>query len=300
MSTEVEIIDSIQKMQDVEQRLFNSLTSGAASGLSTVQQNAMISEINDVAQSRTSLYSALLQYYKGQQDDVVDIRQNLVDQKTVLGLFENQLNQAKSNYNTLKSEADNKLRMVEINTYYGEKYQAYGGLMKIVLLVCAPALILAVLSRMGLLPRMVAGLLSFVIIAVGGFFIVKRLLDIYSRDNMVFNEYNWEFNPNKVVLSEHSSLNAPTSTFSLEKDVASLGCIDSECCTGGSIWDKTTRRCIDAGSAHKTVKIPAPPKGATTSTSTTGAAPSKNGNSAAASTNTHVVGTALTRPPTRS
>ena len=127
MSAEVEIIDSIQKLQDVEQRLFSSLTSGAASGLSADQQNAMITEINDVAQSRTSLYSALLQYYKGQQGGATDVRQNLVDQKTVLGLFENQLNHAKGNYNRLKSQAANKLRMVEINTYYGEKYKAYGG-----------------------------------------------------------------------------------------------------------------------------------------------------------------------------
>jgi hypothetical protein len=306
MSAEGEIIDSIQKLQDVEQRLFSSLTSGTASGLSADQQNAMITEINDVAQSRTSLYSALLQYYKGQQGGATDVRQNLVDQKTVLGLFENQLNHAKGNYNRLKSQAANKLRMVEINTYYGEKYKAYGGLMKIVLLVCAPVLILAVLSRLGLFPRMLAGALSFVAVAVGGFFIVRSLIDIYARDNMVFNEYNWEFDPTKAGLSEHVSAGAPTSTFGLKTDVDALGCIDSECCTDGSTWDKKTGRCVAGApvakavtvsvTTPKTVTIAPPPQGALTSVSTIGATPSKNGSAAAAPKSLAVVGTGLPTP----
>ena len=91
MSTESEIVESIQKMQDVEQRLFNSLTTGASSGLSAAQQNAMISEINDVAQSRSSLYSALLNYYEGQQSSSDNVRQNLIDQKTVVGLLIKQI-----------------------------------------------------------------------------------------------------------------------------------------------------------------------------------------------------------------
>lgn len=296
MSTEVEIVDSIQKMQDVEQRLFNSLTSGSASGLSATQQNDMINEINEVAQSRTSLYGALLQYYKGQQSDVVGARQNLVDQKTVLGLFESQLNDAKKNYNALKTEADNKLRMVEINTYYGEKYKAYGGLMKILLLICAPILIVAVLSRIGLLPRMAASIISFIVVAIGGFIAVRRLLDIYSRDNMVFNEYNWEFDPSKVVLSEHDSINARDSTFSLdglEADLSAMGCIDAECCTKGTSWDKKTGRCISvsqAAIAARSAAATTHPAGAASSSSTTGAAPSRNSAGAPPRT-TSVVGT---------
>lgn len=285
MSTESEIVESIQKMQDVEQRLFNSLTTGASSGLSTAQQNAMISEINDVAQSRSSLYSALLNYYEGQQSNTDNVRQNLVDQKTVVGLFENQLNDAKRNYNSLKDEAANKLRMVEINTYYGEKYKAYGGLMKIVLLICAPIFLLAVLSKIGILSRGIAGSLSFVIVAIGAFFIIKRVANILSRSNMTFDEYNWDFDPSKVVVSEHSSLNAPSSSFSLDKKAHSLeteltnafgvGCVDGECCSAGTTWNASTKRCVDASSTPSGPRMPAKPAPAPTAGHTTGTGLSK-------------------------
>jgi hypothetical protein len=283
MSTESEIVESIQKMQDVEQRLFNSLTTGASSGLSSAQQNAIISEINEVAQSRSSLYSALLKYYEGQQFNTSNVRQNLIDQKTVVGLFEKQLNDAKNNYNLLRDEAANKLRMVEINTYYGQKYQAYGSLMKIIILICAPILILAVLSRMNILSRGIAGSLSFLIVAIGAFFIVKRLFNIMARNNMTFDEYDWNFDPNKVVLSEHSNLNAPSSSFNLEKDVKTmesevtssfgLGCVDGECCSGGTKWDETTKRCVKATMPSN--RVLTNPEPAHTSGHTTGSGLSK-------------------------
>ena len=133
-TTEKDLIASILLLQDVEKRLFGNLEAAVASRAPAAQQQAIMTEINETALSRTALYQNLLSLYENQQALVADTRQDLIDQKTVVKIFEDQMNKAKSNFNAMRDESANKLRMVEINTYYGKKYQAYGGILKVIVL----------------------------------------------------------------------------------------------------------------------------------------------------------------------
>ena len=109
-------------------------------------------EMNEVAASRASLYDNLLTLYSEKQSVIANTRQDLVDQRTVVRVLEDQMNKAKHNFNALKADSANKLRMVEINTYYGKKYQAYGGILKVIAIACLPLILLAILKNRNMLP----------------------------------------------------------------------------------------------------------------------------------------------------
>jgi len=138
------ILKNIKQLQEMESSLYTQLE--ASSG-STTQQESIVNKINELSTMRMTMFSELDSLFKSTQGRVAQSRIDLVDQLTTTGVMETELNNTKSNFNHLTSNKDNKMRMVEINTYYASKYQAQSGLMKLIILVCIPLLILAILSK---------------------------------------------------------------------------------------------------------------------------------------------------------
>jgi ABC-type multidrug transport system fused ATPase/permease subunit len=259
---EDELISSILLLQDVEKRLFGNLEAAVASKVPRAQQEAIMDEMNEVAASRASLYDNLLTLYSDKQSVIANTRQDLVDQKTVVRIFEDQMNKAKHNFNAMKAESANKLRMVEINTYYGKKYQAFGGILKVIAIACLPLILLAILKNQNILPSTLITFLSIVIIIVTVYLVVRRVIDILSRSNMSFDEYNWHFDP-----STQKSLSRGSGSFDLRSAADKwarglagkfgVGCVGQECCSDGMSYDATKNKCVEAASSHTQSSSPA-------------------------------------------
>jgi polysaccharide deacetylase 2 family uncharacterized protein YibQ len=60
---------------------------------------------------------------------------SLKEQVVAIGIVENELNRAKKRLEILEEEKNNKIRLVEINNYYGDKYAEHSQLMKIVIFI---------------------------------------------------------------------------------------------------------------------------------------------------------------------
>ena len=72
-----------------------------------------------------SLFEEIDKMYKGLQGRVSQSRIDLTNQLTVSGVMEQELNKAKRDLNLLQANKDNKMRLVEINTYYSNKYHPH-------------------------------------------------------------------------------------------------------------------------------------------------------------------------------
>ena len=144
---------------------------------------------------RIALFKNMTQMYGNMQNNVSNSRTDLVDQMTVVGVVEEELNNSKANLNKLTNAKNNKVRMVEINTYYSKRYSAHAGVMKLLILICLPLLILAILKKKKLVPGNVATGISSVIIIIGAFLFIRRVWDLSRRDNMNYDEYQWFFDP---------------------------------------------------------------------------------------------------------
>ena len=231
-----QIIENIKSLQTTEIKLYDRLESTT---LSYEQKQEIIDKINQISQMRINLYANLKDMYSYYQQDVSGSRNAMNDQLVSLDLIENELNGSKIRLNLLEAQKNNKIRLVEINTYYGKKYNAHKEIMQIIVIVCIPVLILTILASKGIIPSRLNTLLTGIIIIIGLYIIGAKIIDLSNRDNMNFDEYDWYFNKDEAPTnSSESNINSdPWSTISLT-------CVGSECCNDNSIYDETQNKCI--------------------------------------------------------
>ena len=119
---------------------------------------------------------------------------HFVKKKILVDMAEQELNQVKKNINSYDKTFDNKMRMVEINTYYNKKYKAYANLVYLLIILTLPILVLSILRKRNLLPATIVDVLIAIIMVLGGYLVLRNIYDLMWRDNMNFDEYNWWYN----------------------------------------------------------------------------------------------------------
>lgn len=140
--------------------------------------------------------------------DTIRVMSNAaVNQSVMNRVLQDQLINAENEYNILKENNVNKLRMVELNTYYIEKYKNYIDLMKLIILFSVPLLLITILLNKNILPYNIALILGGTILVVGLYMIITRIIDLSKRDNMNFNEYNLRDISGIAVGSENQTKN---------------------------------------------------------------------------------------------
>jgi hypothetical protein len=233
-----QILNDIQSLQDIEQQLFNSLEE--KQNLTPSQQEQIIKKINDISNMRINLYQTLSNVNNYFSTTLSNSRGTLSEQTTAIGIVESELNKSKERLRLLEVEKNNKIRLIEINNYFGEKYAEHSDLMKIIVCVLFPVLILAILNKKGFLPNTFYYILIVIIIVIGSVFFWRRFFSIVSRDSMNYQEYAWGFDPN--------SAPQPSSITSSDPWSVNMGplpgtCVGDACCSTGLTWDASLNQC---------------------------------------------------------
>ena len=254
------ILDNITKLQDLEKQLYKELEINATEKGNENKQLELINRINEVSKIRISLLKTLNQTSSTLQNSIATSRVDLVDQMTLIGIVENQLNEVKAHMNQSENIKNEKLRMVEINTYYGKRYQAHTELIKLLIYISSFMLILTILMKKELIPASIGKGVIGVVIAISVFFLVRKLIDIYYRDNMDFDQYEWldiPTNDQQTVFQfdeqELGMLGSGLKTeySNIEDDIGNiagelgLGCIGEKCCSSQMNYDKEKKKCVD-------------------------------------------------------
>lgn len=256
-SSHKETLSNIQDLQNMEKALYSQLdTTTNGTTLSQDDQEQIITRFNELSAMRTNMFESLKEIYTFQAGNVANTRNDLVNQITTAGIVENELNNAKKTLEALEKERYNKLRMVEINTYYGKRYEAQADIMKLVVLFCIPLLILGVLMNRGIVsPGLGGGLISAVLV-IGIIMVGAKIWDYMRRDNMNFDEYNWFWDPRDndptVIEYDKEQLGIATSSAESSMDQAkdsmsdALGtCVGDSCCKAPTTWDSKNQVCVE-------------------------------------------------------
>ena len=256
-----QLLDDIQSLQTIEQQLFSSLENDPS--LTAEQQQKIVEKMNQLSNMRINLYQTLSGVNNYYQNALTTTAGTLKDQTAAIYIVESELNKSKQKLAILDAEKTNKIRLVEINNYYGDKYAEHGNLMKIVIITLVPIIILALLNNNGILPSSIYYALTIVIAAIGGYFFWIRFGSIISRDNMNYQTYDWYFDP----------ASAPTAGASGD-DPWNSGdgygtCIGDECCSSGLSYDSTINQCVVPSASTATTTTTATATPTTTTTSTT-------------------------------
>jgi hypothetical protein len=234
-----QLITDIQLLQQMEQQLFNNLETNST--LTSQEQEKIIEKINQISNMRINLYQTLSGVNSFFQNALSSSVGTLQEQTTAIHIVENELNQSKRRLEALEAERNNKIRLVEINNYYSDKYVEHSQLMKIIIFTLVPITLLAILNNKGFLPNSIYYTLIVIISLIGAFFFWRRYASIILRDNMNYQEYSWPMNASALPKATSTT----TSSDPWKSNISST-CIGENCCSEGLSWDSTIGQCIAA------------------------------------------------------
>lgn len=239
-----QILNDIQSLQQMEQQLFNSLETNP--NMTPEQQQKVVEKMNQLSNMRINLYQTLSgvnNYFENALNTSVG---SLKQQAVAIEIVESELNKAKRRLELLEEEKNNKIRLVEINTYYGDKYAEHSQLMKIIIFTLIPVIILGFLNNKGLLPNMIYNILLIIIAFIGAYFFWRRFASIITRDNMNYQEYNWSFDPNSVSTGTSSTTDPWLSSTNYGT------CVGNACCSDGLVYDDSLNQCVPSATTTTT------------------------------------------------
>jgi hypothetical protein len=231
-----QLFNDIQSLQGVEQGLFSSLED---TSLTAEKKSEIIDKINSLSQMRLNLYSTLNDingYYTTLNNDSSN---SMTDQSSAIKVIEEQLNKSKRSLMDFEKDKNNKIRLIEINSYYSQRYAEHSDLMKITIYTLAPIILLTFLYNKGLLPYNIFFVLLVFIGLYGGFLIFNKLASIWSRDSINYQEYLWSFNKTSapVPVIKNGDNSDPWGSINVGT------CIGANCCSSDTVWNTNTHTC---------------------------------------------------------
>ena len=239
-------ISNITDLQTIEMQLYERLDN---TQLTQEQRSSIINKINEIAQTRMTLYQGIGNMASSYQQNLATSNNALSEQMLANDIIENELNEAKRRLNLLEEQKYNKLRLVEINTYYGKQYNAYKDVAKNIVYVCILVLIVVILGKKEIIPGNIYIALNVLIISIGAIIIGRQIIKLSNKDNMNFDEYNWYFN--KAEAPAPTTLSDPTSSSSSSSSsnpwtMPTITCMGATCCNqaDGFTYDSTQNMCV--------------------------------------------------------
>jgi hypothetical protein len=236
-----QILNDIQSLQQMEQKLFLSLETNPS--MSTEDQEKIIEKLNELSNMRINLYKTLSGVNSYFESALKSSIGSLQEQVMAIGIVEKELNTSKQNLQLLEQERNNKIRLVEINSYYGDKYTEHAQLMKVVIYTLVPVILLVLLNNSGILPSAIYHMILVFIGVIGSYFFWRRYSSIVMRDNMNYQQYNWFFNPGSAAGVVDSTVKGDPWLSGIDLNT----CIGDACCAEGLVYDTISNQCVIQG-----------------------------------------------------
>lgn len=264
----IQALNDISELQNIEKEYFSKLNNGLTqNSLTPEEKDMLVQKINEISQMRINLYKNLNGMYSFYHSNVASTRNTIEEQSAAIDIVEKELNEAKLRMKAIEEEKYNKLRLVEINSYYGQQYSEHSKIMKIIIITCLPILILTILLNRGIFPRTLYNILVIIIAVTGAIFLGKNIISAMSRDNMNYQEYTWNFNPSDAPPVDTSS----SSTTDPWASTSTAVCEGQACCDVGYTYnaDPTVNKCVLTSTMTTTTSSTTTDPSTTTTSSTT-------------------------------
>jgi hypothetical protein len=143
----------------------------------------------------------------------------------------------------LDQEKYNRLRLIEINNYYGLQYKNNRKIILFVIGVSVFFLITIILKNKGILSTNIFYYINIVVFVVSIIIFLGMIRNAYRRNNMNFEEYDFDFDGVGASASNPSTYDASgTSTSSY--NMFGVQCVGSSCCGSNQYFDSSLNVCM--------------------------------------------------------
>tara|TARA_B100000035_G_C21011624_1_gene559884 strand:+ start:188 stop:1108 length:921 start_codon:yes stop_codon:yes gene_type:complete len=229
------------QLQNIEKDLYKSLRNNPE--MDNSEKEAIVNKINGLSDKREALNEEIKALgEKAKRDMTVDF-QTFQQQMRIVNAAEEQLNESKMKLRLLNDEKLNKLRLVQINTYYNKRYDALGDMLKQFILFVVIAIIFAIIMQKGFIPANIGTVILTIYVAVAAVYFWLYYLDIAARSKRNFDEYEWIFDPNRET-NEDSENSEDSSKWLGNPKKKPDECVGEDCCTDGMKYDESLQQCI--------------------------------------------------------
>lgn len=251
---ENQLINNIEILQKLEKDLYLDLEKLPSENANFDTQKNIIYRINSTSQERVALFNQLNTIYHLLNEDISYEKEDIKDKIKIINQNEENLNRLKKNKEKNLNENIENLRLSEINTYYSKDYLAKYKILRLIGLLCLPLLVIGILRSRFIIPANLSYILCMLIFIIGLFLVVPKIIDLYRRNNMIFDEYNFPFNPNNNdnPAIDHPDYKKDFNKIKKELHLLEEGeCIGPSCCSDGMLYDNKKEKCIIDEKHHK-------------------------------------------------
>lgn len=146
-------------------------------------------------------------------------------------------------YNKIDQQNVDKMRNIEINTYYDKAYKEYINILKVIILACVILVPIVIANKNSLLPSSITNLLILIIITLTIGYIIYKFYDIYMRDNRDFDKITIPYDKDAVRMQGAGTLTRKNNFLSS----FGVACIGEDCCpdpSNGMVYDPVKNKCV--------------------------------------------------------
>jgi len=245
----------IQTLQNNEQDLFIQLEKNIANKtLTTDLQKKLTGQIGKLTEMRVNLYSFLNNNSQNTVNHLNSTNTLYGQQGQTVVIVENELNETKRRLQELNDIKSNNLRMVEINKYYGDKYQDQTYFMMTVVVICIVLIILKFLNNRNILSEGIYTVLLIITLSIAFIILFWKLVYLYAHDNFDYSKYRWSFNTSNAPTVDTSNPDGENPWKLPEIPEPSLCTNVGNYCGTGTTYDSTQNMCVPLNSG--TTEIP--------------------------------------------
>jgi hypothetical protein len=238
-----ETLENIHHLLERERKLYNTIETMYASGSDNDEMDNIIAEINTISEDIKRLFRDIHNSYEVVASYNSHKKEELNEKIRQAKSMEKDLIDRKKIHLSNKTNNANKIREVEINTYYSSSYGAQSEIMMIIIIVCIPLVIISLLSKINIIPSNISDILMSIVILVGTGVIVFKVYDLTMRNNMNFDQYDWGTSHTSVPTDEYDiSLNNVADK--ADEYLIPNSCVNGSCCSIGTYFDETTNQCL--------------------------------------------------------
>ena len=241
--TKTSILNQIKAYQNEENDIIRKLENNP--DLLPGEKQSLVKRIKQLTDLRSDLYKSLRENTDYYTKILTASDATLLQQTAAANIVESELDRAKKRLEYLEMEKNNKVRLVEINEYYGDKYSEHSTLMKIVIFTLIPIIILTIIYNKGFLPSRIYYILFIITGVIGAYYFWKTYGSIITRDNMNYNEYSWSFDKKNAPKGSGKVNDDPW----MNKGIGS--CMNSDCCSSDQIYNSANLKCETKTASNK-------------------------------------------------
>lgn len=243
------ILDSISNLTNLKTNITNNISILRATGLTgpvSTTIGDLTTQLNVIDNTQQKLHDQVNQINTFYANGLIATSQIKDNQQNATNIITSETEINNKRLENVNNEQNNKMRLVEINSYYGKKYSEQNKIMKIIIIVCVIVLILWFVDSKQFLPipSFIFTILISLSIAIGTLVIFYKCYYLILRSNVDFDQIDFDIPISK--LPKIDTLTRSGGEIGLTGSVSGT-CTNQECCPPGFGYNQELNYCTLSG-----------------------------------------------------